>query len=93
MYILARLEKQQASFGNLGAKFRALLRPPGTSQHYRMEGFKGDPQLGPHYVIYTSLVYWPSNLKPITVSNDKMFSINCREETSHRYTKLVHTSD
>jgi len=39
-----------ASLGIMGTRFRRILKPLRPSQHYRIEEFKEDPLLIPHYV-------------------------------------------
>ena len=43
-----KLSERLASLGIMGNQLRLLLESR-TSQHYRIDGFKGDHHLGPHY--------------------------------------------
>merc|ERR1719154_889203 len=44
-----QLSERLASVGFMGAQLRAILKPPGSSQHHRNEGYKRSPSLGPSY--------------------------------------------
>ena len=43
------LSERLASLGIMQVQLSAHLIPVLPSQHYRIEGFMGGPQLGPHY--------------------------------------------